>query len=133
MERLLFQLCEQKSISNSDQNDMLRTQLWDGLTPALNNVGYKYEAIKYFFELRLCLRQFRFEMHRDKATTKRSKVATVKMVSGSESVSSYISELKTMMAELKNDMAELSWKQQSKQQFISGQVFQQTTAPDGRQ
>ena len=37
LERLLFQLCEQNSISNSDQNDMLKTQLWDGLIPALNN------------------------------------------------------------------------------------------------
>ena len=134
LERLLFQLCEQKSISTCDQNDMLRTRLWDGLTPALKNLaGYKYEAIKDFDELRLCLREFEFEMNRDKVTTNRGKVATVKMVSGSESVGSDISELKSMMAELKNDMAELRQKQQSQQQCISGQVYQQTTAPVGRQ
>ena len=57
----------------------------------------------------------------------------MKMVSGSESVNSDISELNSTMAELKNDMADLSWKQQLQQQCISGQVYQQTTAPDGRQ
>ena len=99
LEVLSFQLCEPKSIPSSEQNDMLRARLRDGLTSVLNGLAvYVYDASNVFDELRLCLRPFEFVMNKDKVHTASNKcnIATRNMVFGSQSVNSDIWELSNL-------------------------------------
>ncbi|XP_071085156.1 uncharacterized protein [Haliotis cracherodii] len=124
LERLLFQLTELKHISQEEQDDMLRSRLWDGLHSSLKSLaGYKYDAISNFDELRLCLRELEFDLNHGKRDTPkiRPKSATVKMASTTETAKERdLSELKDMMKELKAEISEM--KEQQTQ--MSAQVYQ---------
>ena len=129
LERLLFQLSQQRYISPEEQDEMLRTRLWDGLNLSLKTVaGYKYDAISNFDDLRLCLREMEFDLKqgsrdRAKAKTKtetktETKTATANMATTAEdSRQDDIAELKGMVRELKKQVTSMQGEQASAQSF----------------
>ncbi|XP_048237393.1 uncharacterized protein LOC125372725 [Haliotis rufescens] len=106
LERLLYQLVCQKSISHAEQDDMLRSRLWDGLNPTLKGLaGYKYESLKNFDDLRLCLRELEFDLHRGTVPQHKGKQAMVKQASSEKSTEpDHYSELKDMLKQMKSEI-----------------------------
>ena len=131
LERLVYQLAKQKSISQQEQDDMLRTRLWDGLKPELKSLaGHKYDIIFNFDELRLCLREMEFDLSHATTTESKSKTSTepkaknksasVNMASSEDSRTDDIADLKRMVRDLASQVGEMK---------RSAQVFQQYAQP----
>ncbi|XP_067664260.1 uncharacterized protein [Haliotis asinina] len=124
LERLLFQLTELKNISREEQDEMLRSRLWDGLHSSLKTLaGYKYDAISNFDDLRLCLRELEFDLHRGKQDTTKSKPksATVKLATTTETDKDRdLLELRGMMTDLKAEISKIK----EQQTEISAHVYQ---------
>jgi len=131
LDRLMFQLAKQKTIPSDEQDDMLRTRLWDGLTPRLKSIaGYKYDAIASFDELRLCLREMEFDLKRESVPRSKPKTVAFNMVATPEqSANSDMEDIKTMVKDLHAGMTVL----REQQQQLSAHVYQHQVAPQSYQ
>ncbi|XP_048238606.1 uncharacterized protein LOC125372482 [Haliotis rufescens] len=130
LERLLYQLAEQKSIPPAEQDEMLRTRLWDGLNPSLKSLaGYKYESITNFDDLRLCLREMEFDLQRitadaPKVKAKQATAHTAK-ASVTDSSGQDLSEIKSMFKEMYSEFADMK----ERQQHMTAQIQQLQPSP----
>ena len=139
LERLMYQLSTQKHISSEEQDDMLRTRLWDGLTTELKSLaGYKHESIHHFDELRLCLREMEFDLdkdlNRDRGTSHGTKVkgksgqvnTTSATVSSANRETDGLSEIKDMIKGIHSELQDM----RENQRVLAAQVQSQQTDPD---
>ncbi|XP_046570529.1 uncharacterized protein LOC124278800 [Haliotis rubra] len=108
LENMLYQITEHRSIPEDEQDEMLRTRMWDGLKPGLKGVAaHKFDAITNFDDLRLCLREIEFDLRRDKsAVPVKKQTASAKMVntlnpSSAAATKEEVTDLKAMMVEIR--------------------------------
>ncbi|XP_071118240.1 uncharacterized protein [Haliotis cracherodii] len=119
LERLLYQLAGQKQISSAEQDEMLRSRLWDGLETSLKSLAaHKYESISDFDELRLCLRE---NLNRTEPNQIPRSPSRSMDCNQPASKSDDIAELKGMIKDLTTSVADL----RDQHQQLSAQVYQQ--------
>ncbi|XP_046567874.1 uncharacterized protein LOC124276252 [Haliotis rubra] len=130
LENMLYQITEHRSIPEDEQDEMLRTRMWDGLKPGLKGVAaHKFDAITNFDDLRLCLREIEFDLRRDKsAAPVKKQSASAKMVntlnpSSAASTKEEVTNLKAMMEEIRREISELKEQSQVQAQVNQQQIY----------
>ena len=117
LERLLYQLSEQKTIPAHEQDEMLRSRLWDGLNSDIKSLaGYKYDVIDNFDDLRLCLREMELELNKGKVVIPRTKgkplavnVATAsRSQEGQDEMTTLLREMRTEMKDMRDEQKRMT-------------------------
>jgi hypothetical protein len=118
LESLVHRISERRTIPSAEQDDMLRTRMWDGLRPELKSLAaHKYDSLVNFDDLRLSLREIELELNRGKPVAASKKVVTVNSAASSVTREE-ITELKNIMLDMRKEVSE--WKDAHSRQ----QVFQ---------